>query len=276
MNMVNKVIKYLYQFFVVRNVLSLTCYFTLPRQRYISGTAQTKFGKINYVDSPTFISGVKEIFVDEIYQVKRWSSNTPIVLDCGANIGISALYFAKKHHAKVYAIEADPHIFKVLTKNIDHNCEPGSIQSINKAVWINEDGVDFDLEGGYSGQIHQHGHELVKNSIRIPSIRLRILIKQLGNIDFLKLDIEGAENKVLLDCKGVLKRINYIFIEYHSNKNDPQMLGEILCLLKEEGFRYHIKEAFVSENPFLETKEMCGMDLQLNIYATNYSFIKND
>ena len=83
----------------------------------------------------------------------------------------------------------------------------------------------------------------------------------------MKIDIEGAENQVVIDCEGVLNIIDYLFIEWHSNLSDPQMLGEILNLLKKEGFRYHIKEAFTARSPFVEIEEMCGMDLQLNIFA---------
>lgn len=238
------------------------------RKRYEFGQIKTKLGLINYSDAPTLISGFEEIFIDEIYKVKKFLNNNPIVIDCGANIGLSAIYFSKKYNAEVYAFEADPAICELLIKNIENLCSPhGKIRVINKAIWINDEGVDFDIEGGSSGQIHQHGHKLVKRSVRVPSVSLKETISNFEHIDFLKVDIEGAENQAILDCEGVLNIVDFIFIEWHSISNDPQMLGEILNLLKHECFRYHIKEAFTARSPFVEIEEMCGMDLQLNIFA---------
>ncbi len=238
------------------------------KKRYEPGQIKTKMGLIKYVDAPTFLAGLEEIFIDEIYRVKKFSNKKPIVIDCGANIGLSAIYFSQKYDAEVYAFEADPSICECLIKNIENLCpSPGKIKVINKAIWINDNGVDFDIEGGYSGQIHQHGHNLVKHSVRMPSASLRETISNFEHVDFMKVDIEGAENPAILDCEGVLNIIDYIFIEWHSISSCPQMLGEILNLLKKEGFRYHIKEAFTARSPFVEIEEMCGMDLQLNIFA---------
>ena len=236
-------------------------------KRYSPGRARTKLGTIEYVDSASFLSGVQEIFIDEIYRVNRFSVTPPVIIDCGANIGLSAMYFAQTYGAKVCAYEADPVISKVLQRNVEHNVTKGTVEVTNKAVWVDDKGVLFDVEGAYSGQIHRHGHPLVKESLRLPSVRLRDLIVETGNANFLKLDIEGAENEALLDCAGALDGLEYIFIEWHSVILDSQYLGEILNLLKEEGFRYHLQEAFVSSQPFVRLEEMCGMDLQLNIFA---------
>jgi len=190
------------------------------------------------------------------------------VIDCGANIGLAAIYFLRKYNAEVYAFEADPLIYECLMKNIKNlYISNGRIIASNSAIYVNSNGVDFDSEGGYSGQIYQYGHALVKYSVRVPSVSLRETISNFEHVDFLKVDIEGAENQVILACDGVLSRIDYIFIEWHSISSEPQMLGDILNLLKKGGFRYHIKEAFTSISPFVEVKEMCGMDLQLNIFA---------
>lgn len=237
------------------------------RKRYVPGQIKTKLGLIKYADASTLLAGLEEIFIDEIYKVEKFSNKKPIVIDCGANIGLAALYFSLKYDADVYAFEPDPSICECLIKNIENLAPPKKIRAINKAIWINDNGVDFDIEGGFSGQIHQHGHNLVKHSLRVPSVSLRETISNFGHVDFVKIDIEGAENQVVIDCEGVLNIIDYLFIEWHSNLSDPQMLGEILNLLKKEGFRYHIKEAFTARSPFVEIEEMCGMDLQLNIFA---------
>ena len=263
-----RLLKNIYKSRELIKLIGIRNYFLLPAKRYVQGTVNSVIGKVSYNDAPSFAAGLQEMFANEIYKVRKWSSKRPTVIDCGANIGLSALYFANTYGAYVYAIEADPNIFTTLSRNITLRTA-GEIEAVNKAVWINNEGVAFDIEGGYSGQIHQHGSELVKGSIQIPSIRLRDLINQFEKIDFLKLDIEGAENSVIVDCEKVLHKIDYIFIEYHSNNHDAQLLGDLLNILKKEGFRYHIKEAFTSPHPFDVIDVVGGMDLQLNIYATN-------
>lgn len=256
---------YLYR---LSNIISLQEAFRLKKEkRYQAGQIKSKLGLIEYVDSSSLLSGLNEIFVDEIYKVGENSSRPLVVIDCGANIGLSAMYFANSCNAKVYAYEADPTIARVLKRNVLNNCREDEVEVNNAAVWIDDKGVIFDVEGAYSGQIQMHGHDLVKESVRVPSVRLRDLISDIDGANFLKLDIEGAENEALLDCDGVLGKLDYIFIEYHSILQDAQYLGEILNLLKKEGFRYHLQEASISSQPFVEVSVTCGMDLQLNIFA---------
>lgn len=50
--------------------------------------------KLNLPDAPSFVYQFKEIFFDEIYKFKT-QKNNPIIIDCGANAGISILYFKK-------------------------------------------------------------------------------------------------------------------------------------------------------------------------------------
>lgn len=263
-NKINSILRYL----KLTEFISLKKIWKLRNEnRYSSGKIQTSLGIIEYVDPITFCSGLEEIFVDEIFKVKDFDRETPIVIDCGSNIGLASIYFSKKYNAQVYAFEADPTIFNNLKRNIVNLSLQEKVNVFNKAIWINDRGVDFDVEGGYSGQIKKNGHELVKDTLKIPSIRLKKIISDLDYVNFLKLDIEGAENKTILDCEGVLNKIDYIFLEYHSHASDIQQLGDILNLLRKEGFRYQIKEAFASKAPFVKVDQSCGMDLQLNIFA---------
>ena len=85
------------------------------------------------------------------------------------------------------------------------------------------------------------------------------------------MDIEGAENDVIIDCGNDLKRCDYIFVEYHSQERSDQKLHDLLALLANLGFRYHIQDAFVRKRPFVDRNTMVGMDLQLNLY-----FYKNN
>ena len=87
---------------------------------------------------------------------------------------------------------------------------------------------------------------------------------------FLKMDIEGAELKVLLDCKDQLHKIKYLFVEYHSWVSSQQELNVLLDLLTQCGFRYYIHSiGEVLKQPFVDRTFSNGMDVQLDIHAVN-------
>ena len=138
------------------------------------------------------------------------------------------------------------------------------IDARQQIVWTENGTKSFVSEGGLSGRIAENDSKN-ENLVSLETIRLKDLLNR--KIEFLKIDIEGAEFEVLVDCKNELKNVEHIFIEYHSEQNKTQTLNEILEILSNAGFRYHIHEAFSSPQPFIEIKTMLNMDLQLNIYG---------
>ena len=103
---------------------------------------------------------------------------------------------------------------------------------------------------------------------RVESVRLRDVLEGFPRIDFLKIDIEGAECAVLPDCRGALSRVRNIFVEYHSRENLPQNLGEILTILADCGFRVQLETITKPKTPFLAREiPSGGFDLQINIFG---------
>ncbi len=221
---------------------------------------------IDVPDSPSFIWQFKEIFVDEIYRFES-ESDKPIIYDCGANIGISILYFKRIYpYSKIKAFEADPVISEILKINLQKN-NINDVEVINKAVWIDYNGVYFGVEGADGGSIFKTNRSLIK----VESIRLKDFLEKESHIDLLKMDIEGAEYNVILDCNESLRKAKYLFIEYHSLTNQSQKLDEILKILRNNNFRYYLENIKNKiKHPFM--RQIKGdMDLQVNIWA-----IRND
>lgn len=215
-------------------------------------------------DCLSFIWQFKEIFADENY--KFISGNpAPVIYDCGANIGMSCLYFKKLFpEAKIKAFEADPNTAQILSKNLKQN-NITDIKVIPKAVWITNEGVEISSEGADASSIYS----VKNNKIKVESIRLKELLQPENQIDLLKMDIEGAEAEVMHDCENNLNNIRNIFVEFHSFVNNNQPLDEILGILRASGFRYFIKPAADRNQPFINriNKNYPDVDLQLNIYA---------
>ncbi len=234
------------------------------RKRY-SKTTISLFGKkIVVPDTLSFVWQFHEIFVEEYYKFETKSPN-PIILDCGANIGLSTLYFKRTFpDAIIYGYEPDESVFECLSFNIK-SFGFKNVNLIKKAIWINNEGVSFFSEGADSSSIYSD-----KANKKVESVRLKEILMSLGNkIDFLKMDIEGAEVEVIKDCEEQINKIQNIFIEYHSFINSKQQLEVLLNILTNNGFRYFIKPEADRRMPFINrvNKNFKDVDLQLNIFA---------
>jgi FkbM family methyltransferase len=222
------------------------------------------FGKQFYIaDAMTFLSGFKEIFKKEPYLFK-FNINYPLIIDCGANIGLSVIYFKSNYpDAKVIAIEADPALFQLLKRNLE-SFGYNDVILLQKAVWYKDGIVKFKQEGGFSGQINNNNTK--DDVVTVETITLEYLLRD-KKVGFLKIDIEGAENDIFNNTLPNLIDVENVFIEYHSRKTENQSLHSILSILSEQGFRYHIHHEFICSSPFVNDSELVGMDLQLSIFG---------
>jgi len=226
-------------------------------------TSTALLGKKFDITSPYWYHfGIREIFHDNQYRFQPKSSE-PYIIDCGANTGLSILYFFREYPgARILAFEPDPVIFEKLRSN----CTRYGIDNLKleqKAVWTSGETLTFKSDNGVSGQVTKQKED----GVAVNAIRLYDYLNE--KIDFLKLDIEGAEIDVLADCSDRLMNVENLFVEYHSPKDQPQQLDRLLSILKQNHFRYYLKEAWVTKTkPFLEKAPPSYFDMQVNIFAT--------
>jgi FkbM family methyltransferase len=224
----------------------------------------TLFGKpFTLTDSESFLLIYKELFKDEIYQFTT-VNEAPYIIDVGANIGLSVLYFKFNHpNARVVAFEPDPITFEVLSQNIT-TFGMNDVLLMNKAAWSSESKLRFFSGGAGGTRLALDGD--LEHVIDVESVRLRQYLNR--KVDLLKINIEGTETKVLDDCKDLLINVNRLFVAYHSFSKQEQQLGYLLSLIKESGFRYYILQADIRKgfplNGFFSNP---SMDNQLNIFA---------
>ena len=230
--------------------------------RYTEGTTRLFGNPLKYIDSSSYYFLHEEIFQEEVYRFRSKRDN-PRIIDGGANIGLSVIYFKKQFpNSRITAFEADPTIALVCKENlISHGIHDVEVHF--KALWSHEVVLSFEREGADGGRVACSQEK----SIKIPAVPLAQYIDE--PIDFLKLDIEGAEWEVLNSCRKELKSVDKLFVEYHSFANQPQILPELLELLRSSGFRVFITSpSSFSPAPLIEIKSYGGFDMVLNIFAT--------
>lgn len=233
--------------------------------RFTAGITNILGKPLKFSDSASFLFIYNEVFKKEIYKF-RSTSQVPYIIDAGANIGLSVIYFKQLFPgAEIVAIEPDTFIFETLKCNID-SFQYENVELVNRALWDEDTILKFHSEGADAGRI---ATSIDKGKlIQVQAERLAKYLAERNRIDFLKMDIEGAEYKVLMDSKNYLNKVQNIFVEYHSFIGKDQDLPELLEILKGAGFRLNINTpGLVSASPFMKINASLGMDMQLNIYG---------
>jgi FkbM family methyltransferase len=230
--------------------------------RYTPGQTRL-FGKpLRYADSSSYYFMHEEIFTQKVYEFAS-SNPAPRIIDGGANIGLATIYFKKCFpRARVTAFEADHSIATILRANMAAQCI-SDIEVLEAAIWKERCEVSFTAEGADSGMIDLQN----STSRKVPALPLSQFLDE--PIDFLKLDIEGAEFEVLSSCRSKLGSVQKAFIEYHSKAGKSQELPELLGLLKEAGFRCFLTSPSIfNPRPLLDYTSYNGLDMVLNIWCS--------
>lgn len=163
----------------------------------------------------------KQIFVDNEYDSLNLPKVVDTIVDLGANIGLSALFFMKKYpDARIIAVEPDAINFEIMKRNLEDYSS--QVTLLNAAIWPSDGEVslvehDESNEGlgawGYRTETLTEGAEGSVSAISIPT-----LMKQssINYIDILKVDIEGAEYELFeKGYESWLDKVGLIIIETH-------------------------------------------------------------
>jgi FkbM family methyltransferase len=217
--------------------------------------------KISFVSRDEFLHTAEEIFINEIY--KQQLPENALIIDCGANIGLSVLYLKlQTPSARIIAFEPDENNFQLLKTNVSHFGFT-DLTLRKEAVWIEDTTLQFESQGSLMGHISENAS--TNAAVKVKATRLKDLIQQ--HVHFLKIDIEGAEYKVVKDIADSLHNVRHFFLEYHGTFEQNNELNDIFQILKASGFSYYIKHAIDKHpTPFLR-KQSPDYDVQLNIFA---------
>jgi FkbM family methyltransferase len=261
--MTREYLKFLYKFLADRNYRAKHLEFRrlsrLPR--YTPTTTNLLGNPVELVDTSSFFGIYSEVFENETYKFKS-KREAPFIIDGGANIGLSVIYLKTLYpQAKILAFEPDADLFQVLQRNLK-SFAINDAELHQSALWSENTELTFMAEGTDSGRV-VHTENI--KTVQVKAVRLKDFLTR--KIDFLKLDIEGAELVVLEDCSAELKMVENLFVEYHSFDDQPQKIGRLFELLIAAGFRVSAHPCNIDKSPLYERKSYLGMDFQMNIFA---------
>jgi FkbM family methyltransferase len=171
-------------------------------------------------------------YAAQLYREIVASGRTPLIVDCGANIGASVLWFSARYpEAHIVAVEPAPDNFALLRKNC------ASVNADLRQAGIG--GVDgmARLSQKFGGEM---GYRVIEESdgVEVKVLSLATLMASKPATQFtpflLKVDIEGAEKSLFTGPAAVLDQFPIIIMEPH----DWMLPGQQTSV---EFFRFHAR-----------------------------------
>jgi len=169
------------------------------------------------------------------------------VIDIGANIGDTSIYFALRGAKKVISVEPSPKNFQSAKKNVELNELSNKIEIIMAGCSDKEGSISISADK--SGIFYSLEHD-VRNKINVPLITLEEILKNVNALPcILKIDCEGCEYDTILSAtKETLSNFSHIQIEYHFGyKNLKKKLER--C-----GFDVNITKPHIGHTVYKESK----------------------
>jgi FkbM family methyltransferase len=146
----------------------------------------------------------RDIYEPAGHEVRRGD----IVLDCGANIGVFTRKALSRGAELVVAIEPAPRTLEALRRNFEEEIKAGRVIVYPKGVWDHDGELELALD-----TVNQAADSLVIGKEQAPSVRVplttidKIVAElKLPRVDFIKMDIEGAEKPAIKGASNTMQR----------------------------------------------------------------------
>lgn len=159
---------------------------------------------------------LKQVLIEKHYDIPC-QIIPKIIVDAGANIGFSAVYFANKYpDATIVALEPESSNFQLLQKNVSSYPQ---IKPLQMALW--KENTQINLIDPHFGH---HGFQVMEGSINVgaqsrlvQALTMDALMSSLGlnTVDLLKVDIEGSEKEVFENSAKWIDKVEVIMVELH-------------------------------------------------------------
>ena len=195
------------------------------------------------------------------------------VLDLGANLRVYTLY-ALRIGCTVYAFEPTPHVFDILVQNVKANgyMDTGRAHVVKAAVSDCEGEAVFYVNKNLCGNSSLFGKsecdEDSTEKITVKTIALDDYREQFGAVDFIKIDVEGAEYFAFCGMRQLLMENHNVklimeFAPAHMRRAgvEPE---QMLSLIGELGFTiYQINEATAQAEPVEQSSLLQAQSVNL-------------
>ena len=208
-------------------------YLKLRKEQY-PWTFTSSFGNKIELNDWWDVTTVWSVFAGREYDVHPTDRT---ILDFGANIGVFSLYASEiSVQARIDAYEPFPSTHERLVTTIEANGLSRRVKCFNEGVGAVDGVAAMRLDNLVSvcGRVDVWDKQ-DSNAVQVKLSSFEDALDRMdvSNIDFVKMDIEGSEEEILLGCSpNSFKRFNRISVEIHK----PTVLKNIVARLRSYGF----------------------------------------
>lgn len=209
----------------------------------------------------------------ETHLLQRLIKKDMVVLDIGANIGYYTLQFADwvGQEGKIFAFEPDPNNYSLLVKNIQAN-NIQNVIPVQKAVADQTQQIQLYRCEDHSGDHRIYDSLDGRQSVNVEAIALDDFFSENERVDFIKMDIQGAEYSALAGMERLIQQQNTLKILCEFSPNLLKLAGisenHFLQRITDYGLQLH----FINEQrkelvavTSTELQQLCRQHLYLNL-----------
>lgn len=214
----------------------------LEKKSRFKRVTQSNDLKIDYALNKMSVDLMHSIFIQREYADYFPFYQNAVIVDIGAHKGYFTLFAAQNtdKNSKIVSVEPVSSNFKILEKNVQRN-ENKNLTLVKAAVAAFDGQLEIRLS-------HDTNHSIIgenplsgkSNAIeKVKAITLDSLFKNYGliDVDFLKMDCEGAEYDILFNATfEALKRIKILSLEFHDLKNSEKSASKLIDFMKSKQF----------------------------------------
>ncbi len=243
------------------------------------------------IDKCTFGRGLKKkVFGSVIYLPTRYWNYFPagyekenfeflikntkeghIIFDIGAHIGLFSVIAAKVSgiNGKVYSFEPTPDTYAILKETVRINKLKERVEPVNKAVSNKEGTTVFyssDLKGDNSNSLIPHREDRIIKGISVSLTTVDAFVSEnnIQKVNFIKIDVEGAEYDALLGAAQTFKNFKplcILAIHPHPIKEKGDTLEAIYDFINNIDYKITLDGQYLSKESFCAVTDLIDLHL---------------
>ena len=189
--------------------------------------------KIFFRNNSTDYATLLDCFFSGFHRPNRPLPSNPVILDLGANAGYAMVDLYFRHPgSRIFGVELDSRNVQVAVRNI----KGLGMDIINAAVFYKDGEIEYNTVSSFDAFKIGAGETSSSTQIKVQALSIGTILRKfdIRHVDYIKIDIEGAEKDLfLLGDLSWLDVVDQINVELH----DSFEAKVLIKLLQDRGFK---------------------------------------
>lgn len=179
-----------------------------------------------------------EVFEELEYDIDV-NNDAPLIFDCGAHIGVAAVFFVTKYpNSKILAFEPNPSSVVYFRQNASRYLESNQITLHQVALGAKSEIVQLSPTKEAGSLLASTHFKYAGPSVPVQCHTLSSYLNEHTKVDLIKVDVEGAEWDIIQDLidSNSLNKIDNLVVEFHERPEDSGKTNTFVSLISSHGY----------------------------------------